>query len=35
MNVAIQGGGKIFGIYEIVIDKQELFNTILITDLKY
>lgn len=35
MNVAIQGGGKIFGVSEIVIDKQELFNTMVITDFKY
>ena len=35
MNVAIQGGGKILGISQITIDKQELFNTILITDFKY
>lgn len=35
MNVAIQGGGKIFGVSEIKIDKQELFNTMIITDFKY
>ncbi len=35
MNVAIQGGGKIFGVSEIKIDKQELFNTMVITDFKY
>ena len=35
MNVAIQGGGKIFGVSEIKIDKQELFNTMIITDFQY
>ncbi|MBE6799994.1 MAG: hypothetical protein E7529_02175 [Ruminococcaceae bacterium] len=35
MNVAIQGGGKIFFVSEIQIDKQELFNTMVITDFKY
>lgn len=35
MNVAIQGGGKIFGISEIKIDKQELLNTMIITDFQY
>lgn len=35
MNVAIQGGGKIFGVSEIKIDKQELFNTMIISDFKY
>ena len=35
MNVAIQGGGKIFGISEIKIDKQELFNTMIISDFQY
>ncbi len=35
MDVAIQGGGKILGVSEIKIDKQELFNTMIITDFKY
>ena len=35
MNVSISGGGKIFGVSEIKIDKQELWNTVLITDFKY
>ena len=35
MNVAIQGGGKIFGVSEIKIDKQELFNTMIISDFQY
>lgn len=35
MNVAIKGGGKITLLGEIVIDKQELFNTMIITDFKY
>ena len=35
MNVSISGGGKIFGISEIKIDKQELVNTILATDFQY
>lgn len=35
MDVAIQGGGKIFGISEIKIDKQELLNTMVIYDLEY
>jgi hypothetical protein len=35
MNVAIQGGGKIAGIKQITIDKQELINTVRITDFKY
>ena len=35
MNVSISGGGKILGVSEIKIDKQELWNTILITDFKY
>ena len=35
MNVAISGGGKIFGLKQITIDKQELYNTLIITDFKY
>jgi hypothetical protein len=35
MNVSISGGGKVLGVSEIKIDKQELWNTILITDFKY
>jgi hypothetical protein len=35
MNVAIQGAGKIAGIKQITIDKQELINTVRITDFKY
>lgn len=35
MNVAIQGGGKVLGISEFQIDKQELFNTMIISDLQY
>ncbi len=35
MNVAISGGGKIFGVSEIKIDKQELVNTMVITDFQY
>lgn len=35
MNVAISGGGKIFGVSEIKIDKQELINTMVITDFQY
>ena len=35
MNVAIQGAGKIMGIKQITIDKQELINTVRITDFKY
>ncbi len=35
MNVAITGGGKVLGISEFQIDKQELFNTMIISDLQY
>ncbi len=35
MNVAIQGGGKLVLLGEIQIDKQELLNTMIITDFKY
>ena len=35
MNVSIQGGGKIAGIKQITIDRQELINTVRITDVKY
>ena len=35
MNVAIQGAGKIAGIKQITIDRQELINTVRITDFKY
>ena len=35
MNVAISGGGKIFGLKQITIDKQELYNTLIITDFTY
>ena len=35
MNVSIQGGGKILGVSEIQIDKQELINTMVATDFKY
>lgn len=35
MNVAIQGGGKLVLLGEIKIDKQELFNTMIISDFKY
>ncbi len=34
MNVAIQGGGKV-GFSKIQIDKQELFNTMIISNFKY
>ena len=35
MNVAISGSGKILGLKQITIDKQELYNTLIITDFKY
>ena len=35
MNVAIQGGGNVILMGDIQIDKQELFNTMIITDFKY
>ncbi len=35
MNVAITGGGKVLGVSEFKIDKQELFNTMIITDFQY
>lgn len=35
MNVAIQGGGKLVLLGEIKIDKQELFNTMIISDFQY
>ncbi len=35
MNVNINGSGKVFGVSEFQIDKQELFNTMIITDFKY
>ena len=35
MNVSIQGGGKIAGIKQITIDRQELINTVRCTDFKY
>ena len=35
MNVAIQGGGNVILMGDIQIDKQELFNTMRITDFKY
>ena len=35
MNVNINGSGKVFGVSEFQIDKQELFNTMVITDFKY
>ncbi len=35
MNVAIQGGGNVVLMGDIQIDKQELFNTMVITDFKY
>ncbi len=35
MNVAIQGAGNVILMGDIQIDKQELFNTMIITDFKY
>lgn len=35
MNVAISGSGKLFSFKQITIDKQELYNTLIITDFKY